>query len=432
MKRLFENELKRWKARPNKKPLVIYGARQVGKTTTVRDFARENYDNVVEINFVERPDLMIAFEGSLEPETLFANIQALTKNAVTQGTCLFLDEVQECENAISALKFLNNNKAGVDVIAAGSTLGVHIARSASFPVGNVTLKRMGPMNFEEFCLATSMDSAFELVKTSFATLDFCAAHELMLQTWRKFLLVGGMPEAVKAFAKAGDVNSVQSIQDDINTAYMADMAKYIQNLDTTKVIDCWKSVPSQLAKENESTKFAWKNVGSGASKRSHGSAVDWLVNAGMVNRLNMVTCGASPLASFENRDAFKIYMSDTGLLSRMYRAKMSDFEASDNRTARFRGGIVENFVMQEFVASGVHPFYWGVKSKHEVDFVVSAKDEIVPIEVKSSAHTKATSATYFAEKYGCTSILKLSTKNFGESEGVKSIPIYAAGLIRAE
>lgn len=432
MKRLFENELLEWKTSLRKKPMVIYGARQVGKTTTVRAFAQNNYDNYVEINFIERPDLNAAFGGSLEPKTLLANIEALMHKEISKGTCLFLDEIQECDNAISALKFLNNNEAGVDVIAAGSTLGVHIARSASFPVGNVTLKKMNPMNFEEFCLAISMKSAFDLAKESFSTMSFCATHETLLQAFRKFLLVGGMPEVVKVFCETENLDEVQDIQDSINTTYVADMAKYIQNLDTTKVIDCWKSVPSQLAKENESTKFTWKNVGSGASKRSHGSAVDWLVNAGIVNRLNMVTCGVSPLASFENRDAFKIYMSDTGLLSRMNRAKMSDFDAADNRTARFRGGVVENFVMQELVASGAHPFYWGVKSKHEVDFVASTKEGILPIEVKSSTHTKATSASYFAEKYGCSNVIKLSTKNFGISEGVKSVPIYCAGLIEAE
>ena len=432
MKRMFEHKLKEWKEDASKKPLVIYGARQVGKTTTVGEFASNNYENFFEINFIERQDLKRAFEGNLEPESLFSNIEALSGQKIAQGSCLFFDEIQECENAISSLKFLRGNQRGVDVISAGSTLGVYIARSASFPVGNVTIRKMKPMNFEEFCRALGEDVAFDAVKRSFKTKEFCVVHDKMLDLWRKYLLVGGMPEAVKKFAETKSVDSVAETQDNINTAYVADMAKYIQNLDATKVIDCWKSVPTQLSKESGATKFAWKNVSSGANSRSHGTAINWLANAGVVNKLNLVTAGVSPLASFENKESFKIYMADTGLLSRMYRAKMSDFDQSDHRSARFRGGVVENFVMQELIANDAHPYYWGVKSKHEVDFVVNAKDGIVPIEVKSGNNTRATSASYFAEKYGITQVIKLSTKNFGEMDGVVSIPIYAAGLIEAE
>ena len=432
MKRLFEKELSDWKATPDKKPLVIYGARQVGKTTSVRDFTSKNYNLALEVNFIERPDLKAAFQGSLNPGDVLKNIHALTGEKICVGDCLFLDEIQECDEAISSLKFFNDKKTGVDVIVAGSTLGVHIARSASFPVGNVTIKKMHPMNFEEFCTALGEGAAFSIAKKSSEKKSFCPVHDKLMMLLYNYLLVGGMPESVKKFAKTKDVESVRQIQDDIITAYVADMAKYIQNLDATKVINCWNSIPSQLAKENNSTKFAWKNVEGGAGKRSHGSAIDWLANSGIVNRLNAVTDGASPLASFENRDAFKIYSADTGLLSRMYRAKITDFDFCDSRSARFRGGIIENFVMQELVASGNHPYYWGVKSRHEVDFVISTQQGIVPIEVKSGNNTRATSASYFANKYDCPKIIKLSTKNFGEHNGIDSIPLYAAGLIKEE
>ena len=443
MKRFFEKDLQGWKEAKSRKPLVVYGARQVGKTTTIRKFAQDNYSSAIEINFVERPDLKQAFQGSLEPTDVFKNIQGLLNVEIEPNSCLFLDEIQECEQAISALKFLNSNSQGVDVIAAGSTLGTYIARSSSFPVGNVTIKKMRPMNFEEFCLALGQDKAFDVVKSAFKKKSFCAVHDKMIDLWRMYLIVGGMPEAVKQFAQTDKLENVYKIQDDINTAYIADMAKYIQNIDATKVLDCWRSIPTQLAKENGSTKFAWKNVAGSASKRSHETALDWLINAGMLNRLNLVTDGVRPLASFENRDAFKIYLADTGLLCRMYRATIDDFSLKDMRSARFRGGVVENFVMQEFAANDIHAYYWGTKSKHEVDFVLSANSGVTAVEVKSGTHINASSAKYFANKYSCSQVIKLSCKNFGEATNkspqespeqtpIVSIPIYAAGLICAD
>ena len=247
--------------------------------------------------------------------------------------------------------------------------------------------------------------------------------------YRDYLLVGGMPEAVGEFARERRIADVSGVQRDIRVAYVADMVKYATSADAAKISACWESIPAQLAKGSGSTKFVWRYVASGAKAERYGSAVDWLVASGIVSKCTQVSEGVSPLRSFENESSFKLYVADTGLLANAYDAVPADLDDRGTRSARFRGGMAENYVMQQLVASGQRPYYWGAQSTYEVEFVLRLRDGIVPIEVKSGTHVRSTSAKRFAQKYGCPYVLRVTGKNFGAMGEVRNVPLYAACLI---
>lgn len=430
MERKIEARLQSWKGNREKKPLVLFGARQTGKTTSVLDFGRKSYSSVVHVDFVKQPALKAAFERSLDPGDIIALLSALLRQDIEpRETLLFLDEVQECDEALASLKYFCQDGRGLDVIAAGSLLGVHVARKGSFPVGYVDMLTMHPMDFEEFCWAIGERRSFEFVRESFKTRTSCPLHEHMLDLYRDYLMVGGMPEAVGLWVREGSLNRVRRAQGDIATAYVADMTKYATAADAAKIVATWESMPSQLAKESGSTKFVWRYVESGAKAERYQTSVDWLVASGIVSRCTQVTDGRSPLKSFENASSFKLYVADTGLLSNAYGAVPEDFETKDRATGRFRGGMAENYVMQQLAACGVQPYYWGMQSTYEVEFVTSFEGVVVPIEVKSGRRVRSTSAARFAERYGCPLIVRVSAKDFGCADGVFGVPLYAAGLV---
>ena len=430
MKRKIDAELEKWKAQASKKPLVLFGARQTGKTRSVLAFAHSHYQNVVHIDFYKQPQLKAAFKGNLDPASIVSSLEALLGQDIpVENTLLFFDEIQDCDEAITSLKFFHTDTPKRDVIAAGSLLGVHVARSSSFPVGQVDMLTMHPMDFEEFCWALDETRAFNLVKKSFESLTYCAVHNHMIDLYRKYLLIGGMPECVLECTQKSSLEKIQKVQSDIRTAYVADMTKYVSGIDSSKIVACWESMPSQLAKESGSTKFMWKYVESGAKAERYASSVDWLVAAGIVEKCTQVSDGVSPLKSFEKPASFKLYVADTGLLSNMFNATASDFDGTDHRSARFRGGIAENYVMQQLSAANIQPYYWGMQSTREVEFVIKTREGVVPIEVKSGTRASSTSAKYFAQKYDCPYIVRVTGKNFGAEQLVKNIPLYAACLL---
>jgi len=430
MKRKIDDTLVRWQHDKSRKPLVLIGARQTGKTTSVLSFGATHYDNVVHIDFVKQPLYKTAFEPSIDPTSIITDLEALLRQDIDTGTTLlFLDEIQECDRAIASLKYFCQDMPTLDVIAAGSLLGVHVARNESFPVGYVDLRTMHPMDFEEFCWACNEQRAFELVRTALQAVEPCAVHDRMMDLYLNYLLTGGMPEAVLAHAGGKQLDDIRKIQSDIRTAYIADMAKYIAHTDSAKIIATWESIPNQLAKESGSTKFMWKYVASGANAQRYATAVDWLTAAGLVDRYTQVSAGLRPLKSFEIPASFKLYMADVGLLTSAYDALPQDFGQVDHRTARFRGGVAENYVSQQLRAAELEAYYWGQQSAYEVEFVTCIDGKVVPIEVKSGRRIRSTSAQRFAEKYDCPTIIRISAKNFGRSEQVLSIPLYAACLV---
>ena len=430
MERKVATRLSRWKENPDKKPLVLFGARQTGKTTSVLDFGTERYPHVIHIDFYRQPQAKAAFSSSLEPQAILQALEAILRTDIAPDkTLLFLDEIQECDQAMTALKFFCTDMPELDVIAAGSLLGVHVTRNGSFPVGYVDMLTMHPMDFEEFCWATGERKSFDLVRNSYATLAPCPLHDHMIELYRAYLMVGGMPEAVLRHAEGNSLEHVRSIQRNITTAYIADMAKYAEATDASKIVACWESLPSQLAKETGSTKFAWKLVAAGAKADRYGNAVDWLDASGIVSKCTQVTDAVSPLKSFENATSFKLYMADTGLLASAYDALPQDLDGIDHRSARFRGGMAENYVMQQLVARDAKPHYWGMQSRGEVEFLLNLDGQVTPIEVKSKTHVRAASLNTFMAKYGCARAIRVSAKNFGKEGALSSVPLYAACLI---
>lgn len=430
MQRKITTQLLAWKKQTNKKPLILFGARQTGKTTSVLAFGKEHYAHTVHVDFIKQPQLKAAFNGDVSPASIVARLSALLHLELDNtNTLLFLDEIQECDAAITSLKYFQQEMPELDLIAAGSLLGVHVARNGSFPVGYVDMETMHPMDFEEFCWAIDETRAFDIVKESYDSLTSCALHEHMIELYRSYLLVGGMPEVVAQHANGKHLEALRDIQENIHTAYVADMTKYTKGLDAAKIVACWNSLPAQLAKESGSTKFMWKTVGNGAKAERHAPALDWLIASGIVNRCTKVSAGVAPLKSFEEVNSFKIYMGDTGLLSCAYNAQPADFETKDARTARFRGGVAENYVMQQLVAHNHKSYYWGMQSTNEVEFIIRNNDGIIPIEVKSGHRVQSRSAKQFAQKYECPYVVRISTKNFGLDNNIKSIPLYAACLI---
>lgn len=430
MRRKITDKLIAWKNQKTKKPLVITGPRQTGKTYSIEQFAQNNYRNYLLIDFYKQSQLKAAFQGELEPKKIVGALEALLGcDIAADDTLLIFDEIQECDEAITSLKFFCTDAPEYDIVAAGSLLGVHVARNGSFPVGYVDMIAMHPMDFEEFCWAAKEDRALNLVRESFNEFSECVVHDHMMSIYRDYLMVGGMPEAVSMFLTTHKLDTARNVQETLSTTYIADMAKYSGPSDVPKIIACWDSVPAQLAKETESKKFQWKLVAKGARSERYAGALEWLIAAALINQCTQITDGVAPLKTFENKNSFKLYMGDTGLLSNAYRAVPSDLETKDHRSARFRGALAENYVMQQLVAADLRPYYWGTQSKHEVEFILRLSDGVVPIEVKSGERVKSTSASFFAEKYECPYVLRVTGKNFGKTDKVRNLPLYAAHLI---
>lgn len=430
MRRKITEQLEQWASAPQKKPLAVFGARQVGKSTSILEFAQRCYDDVVEINFYKDAFLKQAFSTSLRPHDIIQALEALLNRDIVPGkTLLFLDEIQACDEALTSLKFFCTDAPEYDVIAAGSLLGVHVAGSGSFPVGYIDILEMHPMDFEEFAWACGKERLFDLVRDCFRTYSECPVHDSMLELYHDYLLVGGMPEAVLAHTVGERLPSVRAIQQQILDGYTVDIVKYASAIDSAKILAAWESMPAQLAKESGSTKFTWKTIESRANAEKYGSALDWLTAAGLVSKCIQVSEGVAPLSSFAIPASFKVYVEDTGLLSCKYHAHKADFAQDDHRSARFRGGMAENYVMQQLVAAAFRPYYWGQQSTYEVEFVLRLEEGVVPVEVKSGRRIKSTSTKRFAEKYDCPYLIHVSQKNFGRTESVRSIPLYAVGLL---
>lgn len=431
MERKFEQELLGWKSAVPRKPLVVVGARQIGKTTTIKAFGKSAFARCIHADLYKRPELRTAFAANLEPRAIITTLSAILREDIDPAhDLLFLDEIQESPEALASLKYFATDMPELAVVAAGSTLGVQIARKgASFPVGYVDMRRMNPMDFEEFCWAMGDRRAYELVRNSLQAMSACPIHEMMMGRYREYLLVGGMPEAVLRWVQTSSLETVRKVQDDIRMGYVADMAKYAENVDAVKIVACWESIPAQLAKESGSTKFVWKEISARAKAETHRSAIDWLAAARVIDRVTKVECMEAPLKTFEQDGSFKVYLADTGLLSAAYEATPADLAGKGPRTARFRGGLAENYVAQQLTAAGIPHYYWGMESRSEVEFVVGLSDGVVPIEVKSGENVRSVSLAKACDKYACPMAIRISAKNFGYENGILCLPLYAAGLV---
>lgn len=426
MRRKIDARLEAWLSSSHRKPLVLNGARQVGKTYSVLRFGNARFAKVVHIDFSAQESYRRLFAGDLTPDTLIPQISALAKAPVEPGsTLLFFDEVQACPRALTSLKYFCERAPEYHVIAAGSLLGVSLARQDySFPVGKVDQLSLYPLDFEEYLWARGEDILCGLVRECFSENKPLGVHERAMELYRDYLMVGGMPEAVVRFIEERDFASVRRVQSLLVDGCLADMTKYASPIDSAKVLSVWRSVPEQLAKENH--KFQYATIASSARAHQYEAAVNWLRAAGMVEFCCRVSKGRKPLRAFAERDFFKLYLLDVGILSYLQGIDLEDLMPKADKASRLRGGIVENYAMQQLVAAGVEPFYWGTASRAEVDFVVQLKGEAVPIEVKSGENVSSRSLEAYRKAYEPPYVLRLSAKNFGFERGIRSVPLYAA------
>ena len=429
MRRKITDYLIWWKNLGKEKmPLLIYGARQIGKTYLLRDFGANYYKNTVYMNFETEPVLTRLFSDSIDPKKLIPKIEQFYSVQIIPGdTLIIFDEIQSCNRALTSLKYFCEEAPEYDVVGAGSLLGVHTSSTDySFPVGKVISKMMYPMNFEEFLWESDNNIFTDIISDCFSTdspIDN-SIHESLLGLYREYLLVGGMPLAVYNYFKNDRILSYKDIQKIVLDTYVSDMTKYTSNSQAIKTINTFDSIVPQLAKENK--KFQFKMIAKGARAGLFGESIDWLVRAGIVNKCDRVTTGGVLPNIVKDLSAFKLYMCDVGLVS--YKANLSNENMGvfDNT---FMGGIVENFVANTLINNGYELFYWESDASAEVDFIIVKDDKIIPIEVKSGINVRSYSLNSYIRKYEPEYAIRVSTKNFGHENGIKSIPLYASYLL---
>lgn len=436
MKRKIYNKLLDWKNNTdNIKPLMILGARQVGKTYVINEFCEKEFKNYIHINLFQDTEIVKLYKSEKNSKDKYIEFQLLMNfDFDTPNTIIFIDEIQECEELISELKFFCEEHNNVRIICAGSLLGVKLKRSkSSFPVGKVNMIYMYPMDFEEFLVALNQQMLVDKIKECFNTNKemYQALHERALNYYRLYLCVGGMPESVFNFVSVdGNILKYNSrILTEIVDSYFKDMDKYVNsNAEALKIERIYSSIPSQLL--NNSNKFQFSKVVSGAKFRDYDTALDWLYASNMVLKTELVNVPGIPLIGFVNVEYFKLYLNDVGILSKMTNLKFVDI-LRDNLSL-YKGAIAENYVANELVQNGINLYYWQSNGVAEVDFLIYTEDGIIPIEVKAGDSVKSKSLNRYMEKYNPSYAIRVSTRNFGfnEEKKIKSIPLYAVFCIK--
>lgn len=420
-----------WKQSPYRKPLILQGARQVGKTYALLAFGREHYENVAYFNFETTPSLAKTFEESLEPSYLIPILSRIANQTIVrEKTLVIFDEVQLCERALTSLKYFCEQAPEYHVIAAGSLLGVAVNRGKfSFPVGKVDIKTLYPMDMEEFLLACGEQELVEQIHICFENDSPMpsALHEAALRRYREYLVVGGMPDCVSKFVETGDYTLIRHIQQTILQSYLNDMSKYNETNEIKKTRLVYDNITVQLSKKN--TRFQYKLVKSGGRAAEFENAIEWLTLSGIVNRIYRVENPQKPLENYRDIDAFKTYVSDVGLLCAKKDIVAEDILYLSSELDDFKGGMVENYIYNQLICNGYQAFYWLSERGAEVDFIIQRERSIIPIEVKSADNTKAKSLSIYMKAHSPSYAIKVAVRNFGFENGIKTIPLYAAFCI---
>ena len=432
MYRKIEEKLKEWKDSPFRKPLVIQGARQVGKTYSITEFGQKYYENTAYFNFQTNTALGRTFEESLEPSYLIPVLSRLSNQTITRGrTLIIFDEVQLCDRALTSLKYFCEQAPDYHVMAAGSLLGIAVNRNEnSFPVGKVDRLTMYPLDFEEFLIANGEEELIKEIRMHFKdrTAMPQVLHEQALEFYRLYLTIGGMPEAVSRYVETKNHTLVTHIHDSILMDYLDDMSKYQRNSsDISKTRLTFNMIGVQLSKTN--TRFVYKLLKKGARAAEFENAIEWLTLSGIVSRIFRVADAKKPLENYKDIDAFRIYLSDVGLLCAQNRIFPDDIIYESPDLDSFKGGMTENYVNSQLTVNGYRPYYFEIEGKAEIDFLIEKEGMVIPIEVKSSEHTRSRSLNYYMESHHPDHAVRISTKNFGRENGIVSVPLYAVFCI---
>ncbi len=431
MYRKIMSFLEEWKKNEHRKPLILQGARQVGKTYSILEFGRTHYENVAYFNFETNPKLNETFEENISPDYLLPILSHIAgQTIVSEKTLIVFDEVQLCERALTSLKYFCEDAPDYHIIVAGSLLGVAVNRAAfSFPVGKVDMKTMYPMDMEEFMYAMGEDLLVEQIKKCFET-DTpmpSALHDAAMQLYRQYLVVGGMPECVMQFTETGDYILIRHTQDTILASYLNDMSKYNNLNEIKKTRLVYDNITVQLSKKN--TRFLYKLIKKGGRASEFENAIEWLCLSGIVSRVYKVEQIKKPLENYRDIDAFKIYVSDLGLLCAKKDLNANDILYMVEELDDFKGGMAENYVNTQLLINGYHTYYWESERGAEIDFVIQREGQLIPVEVKSADNTRAKSLRVYMNTYKPAYAIKLSAKNFAFEDDKKIVPLYAAFLL---
>jgi predicted AAA+ superfamily ATPase len=418
-------ELIRWKSSSNRKPLILRGARQVGKTWLLKEFGSKEFESCAYFNFEEEPELKQFFLAGKDVQRIIQNLSLVNGKAITAGTLLIFDEIQECNEALNSLKYFYENVPGQPVVCAGSLLGIALSRGYSFPVGKVDFLDLFPLSFTEFlsaadpALSSYMDSINKI--EPIPDLFF----NRLIERFKMYLISGGMPEPANTLIEKYDVSLVQQLLKNIIDAYSLDFSKHAENRDVAKIGYIWSSIPSQLARENK--KFLFQAVKQGARAREYENALHWLVQAGLVYKIFRNSKPALPLAAYDDITAFKLYLLDVGLLRRMAMLDPSSLKEGNRLFTEFKGALSENYILQSLVRQfeGI-PRYWTSEGKAELDFLIQIGNDILPVEVKSDENVAGKSLTFYHKKYPSPVRLRYSTKNLDYNNGLLNIPLFMA------
>jgi predicted AAA+ superfamily ATPase len=431
MERKIEGRLLAWKNNPKRLPLLLQGARQVGKTYALLSFGKQHYKTVAYFSMEDGNEIPAVFERDMNPERIVRELSVYSGVSILPNdTLIIFDEIQACEKALTALKYFAERAPQYHVAAAGSLLGVAMKREKySFPVGKADMLCLHPMDFEEFLWAMGQETLCGLIREAYEKFTSLSLHATALDWYRHYLVVGGMPRPVAEYADKRDSDFVTAIQKDLNNSYIADMAKYAAPHTTARIMAAWASLPAQLAKENH--KFQYKVIKSGARAGEYAAALDWLTAAGMIYKCVHVTDGKYPLAAYAENSAFKVYMLDCGLLCSKFDIAPRVVINSPHSFDGFKGALAENYIMQALVTNGIAPYYWSSNGKAEVDFVFQDRQGgIIPLEAKSAENVRSKSLRSYQEIFNPEYSIRVSAKNFGFENGIKSVPLYAVFCLK--
>lgn len=427
MKRDAIENLKKWKFDNDRKPLVMRGARQVGKTWLMKEFGRTEYDNYVYFNFDEEDELKSIFEVNKNPQRIIELLSLIANQKIQpQKTLILFDEVQECPEALNSLKYFKEKANEYHVIAAGSLLGTLLAQPKSYPVGMVNLLDIYPLTFAEFLQATNepLYAYYETIKKNQSIEDYF--HNHLLDAYNHYLIIGGMPECVSSWVKDKDPAKITRIQNELVEIYENDFAKHNGKVNSGRILMVFRSIVSQLAKPNE--KFMYGAVREGARARDFEEAIEWLVSAGMLNRLYNVSKPEHPLSAFDKLDFFKLFLFDTGLLKHM--AGIDNEAILLKSNYQFKGPLTENFILQQLLGQFlVEPRYFSDKSG-EIDFLLQHGTEIIPVEAKAGEDKSAPSFKKYIAKHQPQHAIRFSKRGYRKDGEITNVPVYLAGALK--
>ena len=428
MHRKIMNELIAWKASPRRKPLVLRGARQVGKTWLINEFANNEYADSIYISFDKDTEAVKVFSDTKDPKLILERLALIRgKTIMPEKTLIILDEIQECPSALGSLKYFNEEANEYHVIAAGSLLGTYLAKPMSYPVGKVNLLNIYPLSFEEYLAAVDF-GMYQYYGGVESGKDYVSAfHNRMTEHYKKYLIIGGMPECVQSWADRADPAEIEDIHEEIISLYENDFTKHSGKVNSGRVLQVFRSIVPQLAKENNE-KFIYAAIAKSARAKDFEDAIEWLVSSGIVYRILNISKPEYPLCSYEMLNYFKLFLLDVGLLKHM--AKLTNKSIMLAEAFQFKGQLVENYVLEQLLPLlNYSPNFYSYAQDREIDFILQCGETIMPIEVKSGENKNAVSFKRYIEKYQPAISVRLSTMEYTVNGAITNIPLYFAGKL---